>query len=186
MHPVKSPILTNVTSNVTSRITNHLDTVLSNPEEVRSIDPNEAGNDVDLLHQIGYKQEFRRTYLTFQVFGIAFSIMGLLPSITTTASTGLEGGPVSFVWGWFFAGFFTLMIGVSLSFLGSSIPTSGGLFFYANHFSGDKIRIPLSFVIGCSNSLALCAAYCSIDYGFVSELFAAVNLGTGFSSTKYE
>ncbi|QFZ28776.1 putative GABA-specific permease [Clavispora lusitaniae] len=128
----------------------------------------------------------RRQYSTLQVFGIAFSIMGLLPSITTTAATGLEGGPVSFVWGWFAGGFFILCVGISLSFLGSSIPTSGGLFYYANYYSGERVRVPLSFLIGCSNSLALCSGLCSINYGFVSEMFAAIYLGTGFTSTKYE
>ena len=178
--------ITLVRSNATSKVIHHLDTILSQREEVRSVNPKEAADDTDLLHQIGYKQEMRREYTTLQVFGIAFSIMGLLPSITTTAATGLEGGPVSFVWGWFVGGFFTLCLGISMSFLGSSIPTSGGLFFYANMFAPDSIRVPLSFLIGCSNSLALCGGLCSIDYGFVSEMFAAVYLANGFLPTKYQ
>lgn len=188
MIPLKSSrsALSSVRSNTTDRVLHHLDTVLSHREEVRSINANDAANDTDLLHQIGYKQEMRRQYSTLQVFGIAFSIMGLLPSITTTAATGLEGGPVSFVWGWFAGGFFILCVGISLSFLGSSIPTSGGLFYYANYYSGERVRVPLSFLIGCSNSLALCSGLCSINYGFVSEMFAAIYLGTGFTSTKYE
>lgn len=185
VHPTKSH-LSQIRSTATGKVLHHLDTVLSNPEEVRSINAGEAADDVDLLHQIGYKQELRREYSTLQVFGIAFSIMGLLPSITTTAGTGLEGGPVSFVWGWFVSGFFILCVGISMSFLGSAIPTSGGLFYYANYYSGEKIRVPLSFLIGCSNSLALCAGFCSINYGFVSEVFAAVSISTGFESTKYE
>lgn len=181
----KSPLQA-IRSNTTDRVIHHLDTALSRREEIRSIDNQHAADDTDLLHQIGYKQEMRREYSTLQVFGIAFSIMGLLPSITTTAATGLEGGPVSLVWGWLISGFFTLLVGISMSFLGSSIPTSGGLFYYANYYSGEKVRVPLSFLIGCSNSLALCGGLCSINYGFVSEVFAAVYLGCGFSPTKYE
>lgn len=158
---------------------------MSNREDLRSINALDAAGDEDLLHQIGYKQELRREYSTLQVFGIAFSIMGLLPSITTTAATGLMGGPASFVWGWAISGFFILMTGISMSFLGSAIPTSGGLFYYANYYSPDSIRVPLSFLIGCSNTLALCGGLCSINYGFVSEVFAAAYLGNGYSGTKY-
>lgn len=181
----RSPPLQPAHSNATERMANQLETLLSQREEIRSIDNQHAADDIDLLRQIGYKQELRREYSTFQVFGIAFSIMGLLPSITTTAAVGLEAGPVGLVWGWFVSGFFILCVGISMSFLGSSIPTSGGLFYYTNYFAGEKVRVPLSFLIGCSNTLALCTALCSINYGFVSELFAAVYLGTGFEANKY-
>lgn len=36
--------------------------------------------DEELLASLGYKQEFRRTFTSFEVFGIAFSIIALLPS----------------------------------------------------------------------------------------------------------
>lgn len=51
--------------------------------ESRRIDPNIAGTDDDLLGQLGYKQELKRHFSTFQCFGVAFSIMGLLPSIAS-------------------------------------------------------------------------------------------------------
>lgn len=177
--------LSTVASHASGRFRHHILNTVSHNEDIRSIDALHAADDVDLLEQIGYKQELRREYSTLQVFGIAFSIMGVLPSITTTAATGLEGGPVSLVWGWFCAGLFTLSVGISLSFLGSSIPTSGGLFFYSNHFAGEKFRVPLSFVIGCSNSLGLCAGLCSINYGCISELFAAIAIGADYTPTKY-
>lgn len=154
----------------------HLNAILSNRSEIRSINANEAEDDQDLLAQIGYKQELRRSYSTFQVFGIAFSIMGLLPSIAVTLAMGLEAGPAALVWGWFLAGIFILSMGVSLSFMASSIPTSGGLFYYANYYCYDSVRVPVSFLIGVSNTLALCAGFCSITYGFAGQVLAAVYL----------
>lgn len=59
--------------------------------------PVEAG-DSKLLATLGYKQELRRHYSTVQVFAIAFSIMGLLPSIASTLSFSLPAGPVGMVW----------------------------------------------------------------------------------------
>lgn len=48
--------------------------------------------------KLGYKQELRRNFTMFEVFGIAFSIMGLLPSIASTLSYSIPAGPVGMVW----------------------------------------------------------------------------------------
>jgi hypothetical protein len=39
-----------------------------------------ASADEELLASLGYKQEFKRTFTSFEVFGVAFSIIALLPS----------------------------------------------------------------------------------------------------------
>jgi amino acid transporter len=152
----------------------HIHQVLSHRSQLRSIDGRTAANDEELLAQIGYKQELDRHYSTLQVFGIAFSIMGLLPSITSTIGVGLESGASGFVWGWFTSGFFIFCTGVSMTVLGSSIPTSGGLYYYTNYFAPDLFRVPLSFLIGCSNSIGLIGGICSISYGFAAEVMSAV------------
>lgn len=61
-----------------------------------------------------------------------------------------------------------------MSILSSLIPTSGGLYYWTNYFAPDFIRVPLSFLVGCSNSLALCGGICSINYGFAIEILSAV------------
>ncbi len=71
--------------------------------------------DEALLASLGYKQEFKRAftplevYFTplispwitiFQVFGIAFSIIGLLPSIASVLFYAIpNGGGPAMVWG---------------------------------------------------------------------------------------
>lgn len=50
------------------------------------------------LAKLGYKQELRRNFTMIEVFGIAFSIMGLLPSIASTLSYSIPAGPVGMVW----------------------------------------------------------------------------------------
>jgi amino acid permease len=61
-----------------------------------------------------------------EVFGIAFAIMGLLPSIASTLSFSIPAGPVGLVWGWFLASGFIFIVGLAMADLGSSMPTSGG------------------------------------------------------------
>ena len=50
------------------------------------------------LAKMGYKQELRRNFTMIEVFGIAFSIMGLLPSIASTLAYSIPAGPVGMVW----------------------------------------------------------------------------------------
>jgi len=47
------------------------------------IDARHAHNQEELLAEIGYKQELKRVFNTFEVFGIAWSSMGLLASISS-------------------------------------------------------------------------------------------------------
>jgi hypothetical protein len=51
-----------------------------------------------LIATLGYKQELRRHYSTVEIFAVAFSIMGLLPSIASTLSFSMPAGPVGMVW----------------------------------------------------------------------------------------
>ncbi|KAG7192326.1 GABA-specific high-affinity permease [Scheffersomyces spartinae] len=184
MTKVLSPVSSAVQA-ISSRTDQYFHNVTSNKSVVRSVDHN-VGSEEALLAEIGYKQELKRHYNTLETFGIAFSIMGLLPSISSTVAGGLECGPGGLVWGWLFSGFFVLLIGISMTMLASSLPTSGGLYYWTNFYCPDKYRVPLSFVIGISNSLALCGGLCSISYGFAAEVLAAVSVNNdgAFSITQ--
>lgn len=142
--------------------------------DVNYINAATSHSDNQLLAEIGYKQELKRQFSTIQVFGVAFSIMGLLPSIGTVMGGGLYGGPVSLVWGWLIAGFFILLVGITMAENASAIPTAGGLYYWTYHYAPAGYKEVFSFVIGCSNSLALAAGVCSIDYGFAEQVMAAV------------
>lgn len=144
--------------------------------EVNYINAVTATSDNQLLAEIGYKQELRRQFTPIQVFGVAFSIMGLLPSIASVMAGGLAGGPVTLIWGWFIAGGFILTVGINMAENASSIPTAGGLYYWTHYYAPTGYKEVISFVIGYSNTLALVAAVCSIDYGFAEEVLAAVVL----------
>jgi amino acid transporter len=75
--------------------------------------------------KLGYKQELRRNFTMIEIFGIAFSIMGLLPSIASTLAYSIPAGPVGLVWGWFLASMFIFVVGLAMADLGSAMPTSG-------------------------------------------------------------
>lgn len=54
---------------------------------------------------MGYKQELRRAYSSVQIFAVAFSIMGLIPSIASTISFSLPAGPAGMVWVCIYTGY---------------------------------------------------------------------------------
>ncbi|KAL8851357.1 MAG: hypothetical protein Q9221_003724 [Calogaya cf. arnoldii] len=55
-------------------------------------------DDAAVLAELGYKQELRRNFNMIEIFGIAFSIMGLLPSIASTLVYSIPAGPAAMVW----------------------------------------------------------------------------------------
>ena len=88
--------------------------------------------DEALLASLGYKQEFRREFAPLEVFGIAFSIIGLLPSMASVLVYALRnGGPAAMVWGWVVASLGVLLLGISMAELASAAPTSGGVTSFA-------------------------------------------------------
>ncbi|KAG0683679.1 GABA-specific high-affinity permease [Pichia californica] len=144
---------------------------------LRDIDAKIVGNDDEcLLAEIGYKQELKRRFSTFQVFGIAYSIMGILPSASSLLGTALVAGPAGAIWSWVVASIFILTIGISMSELASAIPTSGGLYYWTFYYAPEAWRVPLSFFIGLSNTMALCSGSVSVFYGNAEEILAAVYL----------
>lgn len=132
-----------------------------------------SDDDAAMLAKLGYKQELKRNFSMIEVFGIAFSIMGLLPSIASTLAYSIPAGPVGMVWGWFLASMFIFLVGLAMADLGSAMPTSGGLYWWTHYFSSPATRNPLSFLVGYSNTLGLIGGLVSIDYGF-SLMFLSV------------
>lgn len=91
------------------------------------------------LHELGYKQELKRDLSVLSNFAFSFSIISVLTGITTLYNTGLKyGGPVTMTFGWFIAGFFTMIVGLSMAEICSSYPTSGGLYYWSAKLSGKK------------------------------------------------
>ncbi|KAF2241143.1 gaba permease [Trematosphaeria pertusa] len=131
-------------------------------------------DDAAVLAKLGYKQELRRNFTMIEVFGIAFSIMGLLPSIASTLAYSLPAGPAGLVWGWFTASAFIFVVGLAMADLGSAMPTSGGLYWWTHYFASPKTRNALSFLVGYSNTLGLVGGLCSIDYGFALMFLSVI------------
>ncbi|KAF9006941.1 amino acid transporter [Cyathus striatus] len=139
-----------------------------------------AKADEALLAELGYKQEFRRAFTPLEVFGIAFSIIGLLPSIASVLFYAIpNGGGPAMVWGWLVASIFVLTIGISMAELASAAPTSGGLYFWTYSLSSPRWRNLLCWIVGYANTIGSIASVASIDWGCAVQMMAAATIGSG-------
>ncbi|KAJ3483085.1 hypothetical protein NLI96_g6547 [Meripilus lineatus] len=140
--------------------------------------------DEALLAQLGYKQEFRRAFSGLETFGIAFSIIGLLPSIASVLFYSIpNGGPSAMVWGWGVASFFILFVGLAMAELASAAPTSGGLYFWTHSLSSPRWRNLLAWICGYSNTIGTIAAIAAINWGCAVQVMAAASIGSNLTFT---
>jgi len=135
--------------------------------------------DEALLASLGYKQEFKRAFTPFEVFGVAFSIIGLLPSIASVLFFSLpNGGGPSMVWGWLTASFFLMSIALAMAELASAAPTSGGLYFWTYSLASPRWRNLLCWLVGYANTIGMIAGLASIDWGCAVQVMAAASIGS--------
>jgi len=48
-----------------------------------------TNSDDDILEELGYRQEFKRKFGLWSIFGLSFSALGLLPSLAATLGYAL-------------------------------------------------------------------------------------------------
>ncbi|EIN05728.1 APC amino acid permease [Punctularia strigosozonata HHB-11173 SS5] len=138
--------------------------------------------DAALLATLGYKQEFKRAFHPVELFGVGFSIIGLLPSIASVLVYAIpNGGPVAMVWGWAATTPFLVIIGLALGELGSSMPTSGGLYYWTHSYASPRWRNVLAWVVGYANTMGNVAGLAGIDWGCAVQISAAASIGSNMS-----
>ncbi|KAJ7091131.1 amino acid/polyamine transporter I [Mycena epipterygia] len=139
----------------------------------------DALNDEDLLARLGYKQEFKRDFSRLELFGLSFTIVGVVQSIAAVLLFSIPyGGLVGMVWGWFTCSIFLIFVALAMAELGSAAPTAGGLYYWTFTFSSPKFRNLFSWLIGYVNTAAYIAGMSSVDWGVANQIMAAANIGS--------
>ncbi|XP_020571935.1 amino-acid permease BAT1 homolog [Phalaenopsis equestris] len=144
------------------------------------------------LHELGYKQELKRDLSVLSNFAFSFSIISVLTGITTLYNTGLRyGGPLAMTYGWFVAGGFTMMVGLSMAEICSSYPTSGGLYYWSARLSGVEWAPFASWMTGWFNIVGQWAVTTSVDFSLAQLIQVIIllstvgNNGGGYLASKY-
>src|SRR5450432_815467 len=125
------------------------------------------GSDEQKLADLGYKQELKRGWSGFSNFAISFSIICILAGAFTTYGQALKnGGPIAISIAWPVICVFILLVAVSMSELASSMPTAGGIYYWASRLGGAG----WGWFTGWFNLIGLVAVSASVDYVCASFL----------------
>jgi amino acid transporter len=137
----------------------------------------DKGEDIKVLHGMGYAQELDRRMKLFSNFAISFSIICILAGGITTYSVALaSGGPFSVTIGWAIGGLFAMVVAASLGQIASAYPTAGGLYHWASILGGRG----WGWVTAWLNMLGLLFVVASVNFGvylLFRDLFLAGVLG---------
>ncbi|KAI9513298.1 amino acid/polyamine transporter I [Russula earlei] len=132
-----------------------------------------------LLAKLGYKAEFKREFSLIETVAFAFSIMGVVASVSSTLSFPLAaGGHVGMIWGWFIPCPFVLCVAASLAELTSAMPTSAGLYYFSAKLAPPKYAPLASWITGWANVTGQVALVCSIDYTCAQMITTGITVGS--------
>ncbi|TID16256.1 hypothetical protein CANINC_004255 [Pichia inconspicua] len=130
--------------------------VLSGHHEKIIVD-HEVDRDEAVILALGYKQEFKREFSLFTLFGVSFSVLGLLPSIASTLWYSMAyAGNAALTWGY--------LIGLA------------GVIAVASMLSPPKYRVLLSWIVGWSNYFVQTTGVPSVAFGGASMILALAEL----------
>jgi len=122
---------------------------------------------------------FRREFSLVETISFAFSIMGVIASVTSTFSFGLiSGGHVGMVWGWFIPSIFVMTVAASLAELASSMPTSAGLYYFAAKMAPEQWSPLASWFTAWANITGQITLVCSIDFTCAQMITSAIAVGS--------
>ncbi|KAK4688183.1 choline transport protein, partial [Tremellales sp. Uapishka_1] len=147
---------------------------------LKSVDlsPNvvEVGSGEDArLEDLGYKPELKRAFSRLETFGVAFSIMGVVPSIASTIFYNLPyGGPVAMIYGWIIAAILIMFVGLSMNGLSKGILLF--IAYYIHPLTPAQYRDFLAWMVGYNSFLGNVAAVSSLAWACSGIFFAAASI----------
>ncbi|ODV85147.1 hypothetical protein CANARDRAFT_28446 [[Candida] arabinofermentans NRRL YB-2248] len=134
-------------------------------------------NDEAVILALGYQQEFKRELSMLTTFGVAFSVLGLLPSIASTLWYSLAYvGNAGLTWGYLLCMVGVISVAMSMAEIASAFPTSGGLYYATAMMAPPKYKAILSWTVGWSNYFVQVTGAPSVAWGCASMILALKTL----------
>ncbi|KAK7470773.1 hypothetical protein VKT23_002191 [Stygiomarasmius scandens] len=132
-----------------------------------------------LLAELGYKAEFKREFSKIETVAFAFSIMGVVASVSSTLEFGLvSGGHVGMVFGWLIPSLFVSSVALSMAEMTSSMPTSAGLYYFAAKLAPPDYAALSSWITGWANVTGQVTLVCSIDFTCAQMITSAISVAS--------
>ncbi|THV08672.1 amino acid transporter [Dendrothele bispora CBS 962.96] len=149
-----------------------VETIVVNGDSLRRADD-------ELLAELGYKSEFKREFSMVETIAFAFSIMGVVASVSSTLEFGLvSGGHVGMVFGWLIPSLFVSSVALSMAEMTSSMPTSAGLYYFAAKLAPPDYAALASWITGWANVTGQVTLVCSIDFTCAQMITSAISVAS--------
>ena len=138
-----------------------------------------ASDDDNVLIALGYKPELKREFTYLSAFGQSWGAQGLAPSIAGSLIFALgSGGSVASVWTWIVGCTLLVPVALALGEMSSSMPTSGGIYYWAAKLTPIKYRSLVSWFTGYMMTLGYITLYASTVYLTVITFLAVISMAT--------
>ncbi|EJF62151.1 amino acid transporter [Dichomitus squalens LYAD-421 SS1] len=132
-----------------------------------------------LLAKLGYRSVFKREFSLVETIAFAFSIMGVVASVSSTMSFPLvSGGHVGMIFGWLIPCLFVMTIAASLAELTSAMPTSAGLYYFSAKLAPPQWAPLASWITGWANVTGQVTLVCFIDFTCAQMITTALSVGS--------
>ncbi|KAF8997841.1 amino acid/polyamine transporter I [Cyathus striatus] len=155
------------------------DTTQTDVHVVRDVNGSLIRLDDAKLAELGYRSEFRREFSLLETVAFAFSIMGVIASVSSTLSFGLvNGGHVGMVFGWLIPCFFVMFVALSMAELASAMPTSAGLYYFSAKLAPRRYAPLASWITGWANVTGQTTLVCGIDFTCAQMITTAIAVNT--------
>ncbi|TID19249.1 hypothetical protein CANINC_003820 [Pichia inconspicua] len=134
------------------------------------------------LAQLGYKQEFSRSYDFMSSYSFALSISGLMGTISITYLYPLwAGGPAAAIWCWFAGAIGCLTIAWSVAEITSCFPTSGGMYYVVTHVVPKKYVPVVCWIDAWLYFTGALTGTCSTDFGAATLLMNIIEMRSDYT-----
>jgi choline transport protein len=110
-----------------------------------------ASEDKEVMAQMGKRQQFKRRFNIFTIFGLSMTILSSWEAMGAALSAGFTaGGPVSLIYGLMFVFTGALAIASSIAEMASICPISGAQYHWTYMFAPKKWRVIVTYIQGKS------------------------------------
>jgi len=136
-------------------------------------------DDDDILITMGYKPELKREFSYLSAFGQSWGSQGLAPSIAGSLIFSLgSGGSVGSIWTWIVGCVLLIPVALALGEMSSSMPTSGGLYYWVAKLTPVQYRPLCSWFSGYMIILGYTTCYASTVYVTTTMFLATISMST--------
>ncbi|KAJ4374776.1 hypothetical protein N0V83_001852 [Neocucurbitaria cava] len=158
--------------------------MVSDPEK-KVVD--DINSDDEVLAQLGYTQELKRSFGLLGIVGFSFSIVTCWTALSGVLIIGVEsGGPPVMIWGWVAVCLVTLAVAYSMAEMCSAYPTAGGQYSWVAILAPTRWAKGLSYLCGWFMLIGILCMGAVNNFVSTNFILGIAQLNYGFTIERWQ